>query len=298
VHKWQRAAGAHSARRTSVTRMWTVAALGVAVVTSGAWLSHTALGAAPRAGIAMRLGVPAYVFPGQPPLATLQNLASAPGIVILNPGNGDAQFTTSWQTQAASLAVSGVKVLGYVHTDEGTRPLADVEASINNYLKPASGRRAVSGIFLDEMSDSCSAESYYAGLYSYIRSVFHGAFVAANPGTPVNVCFLNSAMVANTFVTFEHDAATYQSGFRGNVIEANGVITPGAKYPPKKFWHLIYGATSAQMPAIISLAAVRNAGYVYATDADLPNPWDSVASYISSEASAVAAPPSRHSGGS
>jgi hypothetical protein len=247
----------------------------------------------------MRLGVPAYVFPGQKPLVTLQNLAPAPAIVILNPGNGDAPFSAPWQAQAGRLMARGVKVLGYVHTDDGTRPVQDVEASIDNYLKPASGTFSVSGIFLDEMSTSCSAEPYYASLYRYIRDVHPGALVAANPGTPVNICFLRAgSTVANTFVTFEHDASTYLSGYQGNIVQQNGAFAAGTQYPATRFWHLAYGASAAQMSKIVSLGAARHAGYIYVTNASLPNPWDSVASYISSEARAVATLSPRLSGDS
>ena len=52
------------------------------------------------------------------------------------------------------------------------------------------------------------------------------------------------------------------------------------------------------MPQIIALAAVRHAGYAYVTDGTLPNPWDSVASYIAAEARLMAtAPPSAHGSG-
>jgi hypothetical protein len=238
----------------------------------------------------LKVAVPAYVFPGQAPLVTLGSMSPAPGLVILNPGNGDAPFSASWQAQANVLRARGTVVLGYVHTDHGSRPIPAVEESVNNYLKPASGRIVVSGIFFDEMSISCTEESYYHQLYQYVRNVDPAAFVADNPGTAVNVCDLRSAStVANTFVTFEHDAQTYLTQYAGNIVGPTGSHSSGAQYPAATFWHLIYGASGSQMPQLVSLAAARHAGYVYATDGNLPNPWDSVASYVNPEAQTAAA---------
>jgi hypothetical protein len=243
-------------------RFWRVCALMAVVLAALALYDRAAFSAQPGRPASLRLGVPAYVFPGQAPLVTLEKLNPSPGIVILNPDNGDGPFNTVWQSQADLLRARGVMVLGYVHTDEGSRPVADTEASITNYLNSSAGAPHVSGIFLDEMSTSCSAEPYYASLYQYIHHVDPAAFVVANPGTAVNACFLSP-------------------GSMGTV-----------------FWHLVSGASSAQMPQLIALAAVRHAGYAYVTDGTLPNPWDSVASYIAAEARLMAtAPPSAHGSG-
>lgn len=283
---------------TSRQRLWQLGFLAAAVTVILALCGWAAFGAQttgsrPR----LLLGVPAYVFPGQPTLVSLQTLSPAPGIVILNPGNGDAPFTASWQAQAQRLRANGTKVLGYVHTDEATRSLVDTETSIRNYLRPAGGGREISGIFLDEMSNSCTAESYYAQLYSYIHRLDASAFVAANPGTAVNVCFLQpNHKIANTFVTFEHDAATYTTQFRGNVVSQTGTFSLGTQYPAATFWHLIYSANSSQMSNLITLARNRHAGYVYATDGGLPNPWDSLASYVRAESRAAAAISAKRAG--
>jgi hypothetical protein len=271
------------------TRLWQVSCVTAAVLAGLVLYGHAALRAQPGATARLKMAVPAYVFPGQAPLVTLQRVNPAPGIVILNPDNGNGSFNAQWQSQAKRLRARGTMVLGYVYTSQAYRSIADVEASIDNYLQPSSGGLQVSGIFLDEMSSSCSTESYYATLYNYIQQVDPGAFVMANPGTPVNVCFLNpSSVIANTFVTFEHDAGTYLSQYQGNIMNANGTIARGAQYPASRFCHLIYDASSAQMHQIVGEAVARHAGYAYVTDGTLPNPWDSVASYIYAEAKTMA----------
>jgi hypothetical protein len=294
VHN-NRTANKHRHAARSRQRIWQAGFLAVAVAASLALFGWAAFGAqtSPKA-IRLLLGVPAYVYPGQPALVTLQGLNPPPGIVILNPGNGDAPFDASWQAQGRRLRARGTTVLGYVHTDAATRSLADTETSIRNYLRPATGSNQVSGIFLDEMNNGCTALSYYAQLYAYIRGLDPSAFVAANPGTAVAVCFLQSRQkVASTFVTFEHDAATYQSAFAGNVLNPGGSFSMGRQYPAGDFWHLVYSTDSSQLSQVMSLARSRHAGYVYATDGALPNPWDSVPGYLPAESRAAAATPSR-----
>lgn len=277
------------ARKAPKTRLWQVSCVTAAVLTGLVLYGHAALRAQPDATARLKMVVPAYVFPGQAPLITLQRVNPAPGIVILNPDNGNGSFNAQWQSQAHRLRARGSMVLGYVYTDQADRSIADVEASIDNYLQAPSGSTQVSGIFLDEMSSSCSTENYYATLYTYIQQVDPGAFVMANPGAPVNVCFLQpGSVVGNSFVTFEHDAGTYLSQYQGNIVNANGTITRGAQYPAARFCHLIYDASRSQMHRIVGEAVSRHAGYAYVTDGALPNPWDSVASYIYAEANTMA----------
>jgi Spherulation-specific family 4 len=274
-------------------RTWQVSALIAVIIVVASVAYGRAVLSARVGGLSLTMLVPAYVFPGQPPLVRLETLSPPPGIVILNPDNGDGPFNAQWQSQADLLRGRGISVFGYVHTDNATRPLAATEASISNYFQSATGPSPhVSGIFLDEMSPSCATEPYYATLYSYIHGIDPLAVVVANPGVPVNVCFLRPrSVVANMFVTFEHDVTTYIDDYQGNVVDVNGTITSGRRYPAGYFCHLIYGASRAQMRHVLALAAARHAGCVYVTDSDLPNPWDTVATYLAAEARAIAGLP-------
>ena len=236
------------------------------------------------------LGVPAYVYPGQKSFVTLGSMTPAPGIVILDPDNGDARFSRSWQSQAEKLRARGTTVLGYVYTNYASRPISEVENSVDNYLRSVSGHIAVSGIFFDQMSTSCAKEGYYRQLYQYVQSADPAAFVAENPGTPINICdFKPGGKVADTFVTFEDDVRTYLTRFLGNIVGPSGVYSLGAQHPPSVFWHLVYGVSAAQMPQLVALAASRHAGYIYATNENLPNPYLSLPGYIVAEAHIAAA---------
>jgi Spherulation-specific family 4 len=268
-------------------RLGRIAAVTAVALAAVGVYGRAALSAQPASHL--RLGVPAYVYPGQAPLAALRAISPAPGVVILNPANGDGPFDSQWQVVADQLRARGITVLGYVHTNQGTRPFADAQASIDNYLASTAGRPHVSGIFLDELPSSCSFVPYYVSLRQYIRHADPAAFVAANPGAPVSSCYLRPrGQVAQAFVTFEHDASTYQAGYRGNVVWPAGRVTGGWIFPAAEFWHLVYAASRSQMPRIVALAAARHAATAYVTDGDLPNPWNSVPPYLPAQARLMA----------
>jgi hypothetical protein len=61
-------------------------------------------------------------------------------------------------------------------------------------------------------------------------------------------------------------------------------------YPADRFANTVYGAvTSSQANSAISLARSRNAGYVFVTNLSLPNPYDALPAYWSSEVTAITA---------
>ncbi|MFB7666041.1 spherulation-specific family 4 protein [Kitasatospora sp. NPDC056138] len=281
-------------------------------VTAGASSAIAATPAAAATAVrGLEIGVPAYVWPGDPMLAGLQSATPAASIVILNPGNGDTAFTPAWQAQADTLragttAAGGhTRVIGYVHTDSGTRPLADVKASIDNYLKTADGKLHVDGIFFDVVSRDCGAgnstRDYYYALRQYVQTTMNGIDPAAqdlvvdNPGTAIADCYLGSGhRTADTFVTYEGSYADYTgSGWLGgNVFNLTAGYYSGASFDPDgtSFWHLVHGVPDGpRMQTALDTAFARGAGYAYATGDTLPNPWDTAPSWGFSAETAHAA---------
>lgn len=238
------------------------------------------------AGSGIRVGVPAYVPPGDPLEVDLLRADPPAALVIVNADNGDAPFDPTWQAQADRLRAHGSRVIGYVHTDYAKRPVADVEASADDYLRTADGRPHVDGIFFDTTTTDCGSAAgltdyrdYYLALRDYVRATMRSVrgphpLVVDNPGLPVADCYLApGTRTADTFVTFEGDAGAYGAWAGGNVVDANG-FRPGAEYGPTSFWHLVFGVPDeAAGRAIITTARARGAGYVYATDVADPNQW-------------------------
>jgi hypothetical protein len=244
----------------------------------------------------LEIAVPAYVWPGDPMLADLTAAKPAASVIVLNPGNGDTAFDASWQAQADTLrqgvtsAGGHTKVIGYVHTDNGTRSLAAVEASVDNYLKTADKKLHVDGIFFDVVSRDCgtnnSTRDYYATLRQYVQNAVYAIdptaadLVVDNPGTAIADCYLEPGhRTADTFVTYEGTYADYTGTgwLGGNVFNSTAGYYSGASFDPSgtAFWHLVYGAPGAYaMLGALDTAFSRGAGYAYVTDAGLPNPWN------------------------
>lgn len=244
----------------------------------------------------LEIAVPAYVWADDPMLVDLTATSPATSVVVLNPGNGDSPFDAPWRARADVLRTGttatgeNTKVLGYVHTDHGNRDIAEVKASVDNYLKTSDGRLHVDGIFFDVVSRDCGPSNairdHYAELRRYVQdtmeAVAPGAadLVVNNPGTAIADCFLEPGRrTADVFVTFEDTYAAYTSSgwLGGNVFNALTGYRSGVELDPSgtAFWHLVHDVPDApSMRATLRTAFERGAGYAYATSAEMPNPWD------------------------
>ncbi|WP_330329005.1 spherulation-specific family 4 protein [Streptomyces sp. NBC_00536] len=242
------------------------------------------------------IAVPAYVWADDPMLDELTATGPAAAVVVLNPGNGDAPFDAPWQARADVLrggtTANGerTRVLGYVHTDHGNRPPAEVKASVDHYLKTADRRLHVDGIFFDVVSRDCgpanATRDLYADYHRYVQDAMQAVDPAApdlvvdNPGTAIADCYLEPGhRTADIFVTFEDTYAAYRgSGWLGgNVFSERTGYRAGAELDPSgtAFWHLVHDVPdAAAMRTTLSTAFTRGAGYAYATSTAMPNPWN------------------------
>jgi len=256
--------------------------------------------AATTASRGLEIGVPAYVYPNQQMLLDVQAAQPAASIVILNPNNGDNPFDADWQARADALRArttatgEHTRVLGYVHTERATRDKDAVLASVRNYLVTGDGKLHVDGIFFDTTSRECgdnnAARDYYLDLRQQVQAIVHSIdptaqeLVVDNPGTAVQDCFLEPGKrTADTFVTFEGTYDAYTNAYLGgNVFNLTAGYYPGANFDPSgtAYWHLIHAVPNATaMRTALSSAFTRGAGYAYATDDVLDNPWDATPSW-------------------
>jgi hypothetical protein len=229
--------------------------------------------APPPAGLVGATGVNGTIIPlyTDPPHASWDAVAAAkqahptvPVIAIINPADGpgsgpDPDYTTG----IAKLTAAGVKVVGYVHTLYGARPTSELQTEMNHYQSWYPG---VTGIFFDEMAYQAGYESYYSALTAYAKS--HGGdFTVGNPGTDTSKSYVGTVDV---LFIYESDGVPPVSAISG--------------------WHTSYARSSfgvipykvPSMDAAFVAAARPYVGYIYLQSDDLPNPWDSVPSYLSS----------------
>lgn len=224
-----------------------------------------------EAGLCPGISIPAYFYPGS---LWTTSIASAPrtAIMIMNPASGPGHSRDpNYVSVVKGAQVKGIKILGYVYTNYGTRPMNEVKGEIDLYKL----WYGVNGIFLDETNSGIAKIAYYKIIADYIRAK-KGGFVMLNPGIIPNQEYIK---IADTTVIFEEAFAVYQSW-----IPPSWVFN----YPAEKFTHLVHTTTtSAQMAKAVALSISKNAGSLYITNDKMDNPWDSLPTYWQTELNTI-----------
>ena len=122
----------------------------------------------------------------------------------------------------------------------------------------------VTGIFFDEMVASPGSESYYKALTAYAKG--HGAdFTVGNPGTDTASSYLGTEDV---ILIYESDGVPAVSALAGW----------HASYDRHNFGIIPYAVSSVNTSFVAS--AKPYVGYIYLQSDNLPNPWDSIPTYL------------------
>jgi hypothetical protein len=246
------------------------------VVVGGAWLGLTvALVAllvhnrADRGPACREALIPAYLPPRE--LTRLAHAVRRPRMVVVNPDSGPgARRSHAYISAVHLLQAAGVRVLGYVPTGYGWRPLQTVIDDVDRYRS----WYGVDGIFFDEAASDAALVPHYHALARAARGDT-GRLVVLNPGVPPAPGYFE---LADLVVTFEGDIGAYGA--------AMGQTPEWLRHQSRdRVAHLIYGATRAQA---LSALADSAAGYLYATSGALPNPWRTLPSYLDEEVEALA----------
>ena len=230
-----------------------------------------------------RLGVPSYQDPGS---AQWTNWAApgaqSIGIMIVNLDNGDDEtYYPAVDRAIRATRKQGVFVIGYTYTGYGTRDpkvvRRKIDAVYRNYL--------VDGMFFDEVPTDCNASNpflptqflYYESLTNYAREKAGARITVLNPGTySASDCWMG---ITNILMNWESQGL---KDYRDNYVDFPWVH----RYPPDRFWHIVYGMGQGQLQAALDLAKQRNAGWVYLTQ-ETGNPYDSPPTYWAAETAAV-----------
>ena len=254
------------ARRPRTLIVAAVILLAVIAAAAGGWMKL-----APQAGPRCRgLFVPAFFYPG-PEWTRLDDSRPGPGNLILDITSTGAGSSPSEVFRAAARQArdSGITILGYSSTEYGQRPLAQVEADVRNYR----AWYGVRSIFLDEVPTTGSQLPYYRKLASYIRHVNPGSALWLNPGTYPDQGYMSLGAVV---MVFEGPYSSYVT---------TSAPSWAGHYPARMFANVIYRAPGSKLAGTLRLAQTRGIGHVYVTDRAGSNPYGSLPSYWSSEAS-------------
>lgn len=255
------------------------------IVSWSAFLTLVLAVCLPTAQSQTRLAVPSYQDPGT---STWDGWAapgsSSVGFMIVDIANGDdPTYDPSVDAAIQATRKQGIFVLGYTHTTYGTRDPKLVRQSIDNVYQ----NYGVDGIFFDETPVNCNDANTFAGtqfvyyeeLTNYVRQKQAGARITVlNPGTTSpNDCWMS---ITNILANWENSGglAAYQTSY----VDYAWIH----QYPPDRFWHIVLGATQAQMQTAINLARSRNAGWVYISDSAF-NGYNQIPVYWTAEAAAL-----------
>jgi len=203
----------------------------------------------------VELIVPAYFYPtrGEPHWpALIKAVSRVPITAILNPHNGPGRaIDPNYIIATRALHKAGGRIIGYVYTQYGQRPINHVVADMQRYLD----WYPIDGFFIDEMSnnDDPALIAYYRHIFEFAKRTDPARTyrVIGNPGTSTAVNYLN-APVADALIISEGAKRAYQ------------------QYP-------------------VAPWVQKMAGMLFITDDSLPNPWDSLPGYWTQQVDCVAA---------
>ena len=189
---------------------------------------------------------------------------------IANPNSGPGtNYDPSYGAAIDSMQAAGGKIIGYVHTSYAQRALSSVEADIDSWY---SFYPTLNGIFIDEQANTSGEESYYGQLYNYIKKKDSTALVVTNPGanTISSYLFDNGSRIADVICVFENG-----TGF--------GTWNPASwysNYNRDNFYVIPYNTSAADFPSVVDRADSLNMGWIYVTNDNLPNPYDTLPPYF------------------
>lgn len=227
----------------------------------------------------LRLLVPAYFYPGGKGLREWDKLLASPArsdiVAIVNPASGAGRTADpNYTAILGRIARAGVTPIGYITTSYAKRPLPEVKADVDRWLRLYPGIR---GIFFDEQASDEAHVNYQADLYRYVRKEKALKLVVTNPGTVCAQGYLTRP-AADAVCLFEGPWASGCLDFPSWTAR----LAPGrtAALPYKV-------SSSSRMRACLSAAVAHRVGYLYMTDAEGANPWERLPSAFDDEAAAV-----------
>lgn len=220
--------------------------------------------------------VPAYGHPLVEPGMWSRLVEAAPLLraVVVNPASGPGtQLDPSYPPVLEQLRAAGVRLIGYVDTAYGHRPVADIEADL-------AGHRELYGIgdvFFDQVTTGLADLDHYADVV--LRARGGGArFVVLNPGAPPHPGYLD---LANLVVTFEGDWSQYRE---------TEVPEWSRTAPVGRLCHLVHGmppgpGAGDAFAAMVARAVEANATTLFGSDGLGDNPWDRLPQVLLDEVS-------------
>jgi hypothetical protein len=210
--------------------------------------------------------IPLYTYPGTTwteVIAVAKANPRVPIIAIINPDSGQGtSLDSNYVAGVSNLRSAGVTVLGYVWTRYASREIAAVKSSMSAYKNWYS----VDGAFLDEMSNVPGNEAYYSLLDDY-AGLIGLSLTIGNPGDDIPASYVGTL---DTIVIHEGQGLPDPSSLRGW----------HSNHPKGNFAMIAYGVRNLDRSYLSKISP--SVGYVYITDAKLPNPYGTLSPHLAS----------------
>jgi Spherulation-specific family 4 len=215
-----------------------------------------------------QLVIPAYFYSSATWAQAADSTAPPSDMILDVSGLGaGSQPEAHFQDVVSQARARGVTILGYISTVDGERPVAQIEAEVQNYRL----WYGVTDIFLDRVSGMAPQVAYYQQIVSYIHQFDAGSSVWLNPGEFPDQAYMS---IGDVVMVFEGTYPEYLS---------LQVPSWASSYPASKFAYTIYATSGTSLSQVFELAASRHVGHLYVTDGAGGNPYDGLPSYWSRE---------------
>jgi Spherulation-specific family 4 len=227
----------------------------------------------------LRLLVPSYIYPAGEGRKEWQRLIDAASkveiVAIANPNSGpgtdrnldyDAIFT-----EASS---HGITLVGYVSTDYGKRPQAEIQNDVETWVR---FYPQVRGFFFDQQPSESRGATQFTELREFVKRRIPDPLVITNPGIACDEAYFarNVSSVTCVFVNYV--------GFDQFELPAKL-----RAYDPARFAAMPYNIPDVEtMRSVVKDAIIKRIGYLYISDAKPPNQWGKLPVYWEAEVDAV-----------
>lgn len=230
------------------------------------FLPSTPVNHASNASSMMGVVIPLYIYPGPSWQQVIQEKQANPGVpivAVINPDSGPGASQDPYFVEGIEqLQSAGIIVVGYVYTNYGYRSISSAENDVNEYKEWYN----VDGILFDEMANVNGFEDYYSTLNSYAKSLGFSLTIA-NPGTLVSSTYFG---IVDCLVISESS----------DVPSADYIESSLYGYSPRNFAIVSYDVSTLNQTYLNDLS--NYVSFIYMTNDNLPNPYDTLPSYFGS----------------
>ena len=185
---------------------------------------------------------------------------NVPIIAVINPDNGPGDFkNTTYAIDVLKLQAAGINVIGYTFTNYGQRDVASIFQDISKYTLWYN----VDGIFFDEVANFGQEEDLET--FDDYANAQGASYTIGNPGIDIPPSYIG---ILDNYIIYENKG----------LPDLNLIEERYSGLDKQHFSVTAYGVMDFDSNYILALSEFVQ--YMYITDDDLPNPYDTFSSHL------------------